>query len=131
MAKKIKTLFVLHILLMVYSTSGIFAKYAGMSDAGSPHFFLCYGLMLVVLAIYALGWQQILKRVPLTTAFSNKAVTVVWGIIWGLVFFGESVTPLKIVGAVIVILGVVIYTREDAKTLTSGDEEALDLSELA
>lgn len=60
-----------------------------------------------------LGWQQIIKRLPLTTAFANKAVTVVWGIIWGALFFKEPVTIGKIAGAVLVILGVVLYAYAD------------------
>ena len=53
------------------------------------------------------------KRLPLTTAFANKAVTVVWGIIWGALFFKEPVTIGKIAGAVLVILGVVLYAYAD------------------
>ena len=48
-----------------------------------------------------------------TTAFANKAVTVVWGIIWGAVFFHESITVGKVIGAALVIVGVVIYARAD------------------
>ena len=43
----------------------------------------------------------------------NKAVTVVWGIIWGAVFFHESITVGKVIGAALVIVGVVIYARAD------------------
>ena len=47
----------------------------------------------------AIGWQQVIKRIPLTTAFANKAVTVVWGLVWGALFFREAVTPGKLLGA--------------------------------
>ena len=49
----------------------------------------------------------------LTTAFANKAATVVWGIVWGKLFFGESITIGKLVGAFLVILGVVVFARAD------------------
>ena len=62
---------------------------------------------------YAIGWQQIIKRLPLTTAFANKAVTVVWGIIWGAVFFMSQLLLEKVIGAALVIVGVVIYARAD------------------
>lgn len=68
-----------------------------------------------MLGFYAIGWQQIIKRLPLTTAFANKAVTVVWGIIWGAVFFQEKVTIGKVIGAILVILGVVVYANADGK----------------
>ena len=39
--------------------------------------------MLLALVTYAAGWQQVIKHLPLTTAYANKAVTVVWGILAG------------------------------------------------
>lgn len=81
----------------------------------SPHFCLYYAIIILLLGFYAIGWQQIIKRLPLTTAFANKAVTVVWGIIWGAVFFQEKVTIGKVIGAILVILGVVVYANADGK----------------
>ena len=110
---KLKVLFLLHIMLMIYSMSGICSKMAAGQPFLSFKFCVYYGLIIILLGFYAVGWQQIIKRLPLTTAFANKAVTVVWGIIWGFVFFQEKVTAGKIIGAVMVITGVVIYARAD------------------
>ena len=59
------------------------------------------------------GWQQVIKHLPLTTAYANKAVTVVWGILLGMAVFGEAVTPRQVVGAVIIIAGIVLFVRAD------------------
>lgn len=75
---------------MIYSMSGICSKLASGEKFLSPHFCLYYAIIILLLGFYAIGWQQIIKRLPLTTAFANKAVTVVWGIIWGAVFFRKS-----------------------------------------
>ena len=64
-----------------------------------------------------------IKRLPLTTAFANKAVTVVWGIIWGAVFFKEKITVGKLIGAVIVITGVILYVKADAELSDEVDSE--------
>ena len=69
----------------------------------------------MILAVYALGWQQIIKRLPLTTAFANKAVTVVWGIVCGALFFGEAITPGKLAGAALIIGGVVLFVKADGE----------------
>ena len=71
--------------------------------------------MIAVLGIYAIGWQQVIKRMPLTSAYANKAVTIVWGIIWGALLFHESVTPLKLLGAAIVLVGVVLFSLADGE----------------
>lgn len=113
MKSKVKTLILLHGILAVYSTSTIFSKLAAGQKFLSIKFCLYYGLIILLLGFYAIGWQQIIKRMPLTAAFANKAVTVVWGIIWGFVFFKESITPGKVVGAVLVIAGIVMYALAD------------------
>lgn len=111
--QKMKTLLLLHIMLMIYSMSGICSKKAAGTTFLSLEFCIYYGLIILLLGFYAIGWQQIIKRLPLTTAFANKAVTVVWGIIWGFVFFHEPITVGKVVGAVLVIAGVVLYAYAD------------------
>lgn len=111
--KKIKTLVLLHIMLMIYSMSGICSKLASGQQFLSFKFCLYYGLIIVLLGFYAIGWQQIIKRMPLTAAFANKAVTVVWGIIWGFIFFHEPITAGKVIGAVLVVAGIVMYAMAD------------------
>ena len=113
MGTKIKTLFGLHLLLMVYSCSGILSKLAAGCDFFSLEFCLLYGGILFLLGLYAVGWQQVLKRLPLTTAFSNKAVTIVWGIIWGALFFAEPVNLPKVMGALLIVAGVVLFSHAE------------------
>ena len=102
-------------MLMIYSMSGICSKKAAGVEFLSAEFCIYYGTVILLLGFYAMCWQQIIKRLPLTTAFANKAVTVVWGIIWGYVFFQEKITVGKVVGAFFVILGVVLYAYADRK----------------
>lgn len=115
MSSRLKTLFALHMLLMVYSTSGILSKTAAGVDFFSWQFIGLYAGIIALLGLYAIGWQQILRRMPLTSAFSHKAVTIVWGIVWGVLFFGESVTPGKLVGAALIIAGVVLFAHADGQ----------------
>lgn len=120
MGPRLKTLFALHLLLMVYSTSGILSKLAAGVDFLSWQFVGLYAGVIALLGLYAIGWQQILRRMPLTSAFSNKAVTIVWGIIWGALFFGESVSLWKVAGAVLIIAGVVLFAHADGEESGGG-----------
>ena len=114
--KKIKTLLLLHILLMFYSLSGIFSKLASQQDFLSVKFCFLYLCIIGLLGLYAIGWQQIIKNIPLTTAFANKAITVVWGILWGVLVFHERIDIGKIIGAILVVIGVIIYAKADKET---------------
>lgn len=114
-SSRIGAFVLLHVLMLIYSLDGIMSKLAGAVPFLSIKFILYYGILIVILGIYAIGWQQVIKRLPLTTAFANKAVTVVWGIIWGALVFKEQITVGKVVGAVLVITGVVIYAIVDGQ----------------
>lgn len=116
------TLILLHIMLMIYSSSGIFSKLAAGEPFLSVKFCLYYSVIIGLLGFYAIGWQQIIKRIPLTTAFANKAVTVAWGLIWGFLFFQEKITVGKVVGAFLVISGVVLFAVADKKDKVAEDE---------
>ena len=85
----------------------------------SVRFCLYYGTVILLLGVYAIGWQQVIKRIPLTTAFANKAVTVVWGLVWGALFFREAVTPGKLLGAALVIVGVILFEQADGEAAES------------
>lgn len=121
---KVKVLFLLHMMLMIYSTSGICSKMVAKQSFLSIPFCFYYGMVILLLGFYAIGWQQVIKRIPLTMAFANKAVTVVWGIIWGILVFHESLTLAKIVGAVVVVAGVVLFAIADETAMADGDAVA-------
>ena len=105
--------FPLHILLMVFSLGSVCSKLASGEEFLSGRFVLYYGLLLLILAVYAVVWQQMIKRMPLTAAYANRAVTVVWGMIWGLLIFQESITIAKIIGSVLIIVGIILFAFSD------------------
>jgi drug/metabolite transporter (DMT)-like permease len=110
---RLKVYVLLHIMLMIYSMSGICSKMAAKQSFLSFKFCLFYGLVIFLLFFYAIGWQQIIKRMPLTVAFANKAVTIVWGLVWGLLFFHETITIGKLIGVLLVVCGIVIYAKSE------------------
>lgn len=110
-----KTLFWLHGLLMVYSFSTVFSKLASGEPFLSFRFCLYYSVILILLGFYAICWQQIIRKLPLTLAFANKAVTVVWGLIWGSLLFHEQISGRKLIGAALVIAGIVLFGSEEGR----------------
>lgn len=111
--KQAKWLLILHLFLGIYAGSSVCSKLAARQPFLSLAFIGLYGAMLVALVLYAFGWQQVIKHLPLTTAYANKAVTVVWGIVLGFVIFGEQVTLRQLLGAAIIIVGILLFVRAD------------------
>ena len=120
---KVKYLIILHIFLGIYSLTGVASKFAGGEEFLSFRFILFYGLVLFGLFVYAIAWQQIIKHMPLISAYANRGVTVIWGIVWGYFIFAEQITVKKIIGAAIIILGVILIVTADAKEEMQRAEE--------
>lgn len=106
---------VLHGIFLFYSLGGIASKLASGQPFLSFRFCLFYGAVLFVLFVYAILWQQAIKKFPLTVAYSNKAATIVWGMIWGKMFFQEIIKWNMMLGTVIVISGIIIVVHADEK----------------
>ncbi len=108
-----KYMIILHILLGVYSLTGVASKFAAAEQFMSFKFIMFYGLSLFGLFIYAFVWQQVIKHMPLITAYANKGVTVIWGILWGYFIFSEEITIRKVAGALVIIAGIVLIVTAD------------------
>jgi drug/metabolite transporter (DMT)-like permease len=98
----------LHALLLLFSTGGIFSKTAANEPFLSVKWILLYGALLTVLGIYAIFWQQILRHIPLNSAYICRSVTVVWGMLWGVLFFHEHLTAANLIGGGLVMAGVLL-----------------------
>ena len=107
---RILPVLLLHALFFVYSFSTVLSKVAAMEETMSIRFFAFYGGVLFLLGVYAIVWQQLIKKLPLVFAYANKAITIVWGIIWGALLFSERITSGKIIGAAVVIAGIIIFS---------------------
>ena len=92
--------------VIVYSFSGVFQKLASRYPMISIHFLLFYGCSIGVLFVYAILWQMILRKVPLTTAYSNRAVSMIWSMVWSVLMFKESISWNQILGAIVICYGV-------------------------
>jgi drug/metabolite transporter (DMT)-like permease len=125
-APKLGIYLVLHVMLAIYSLSSVFSKLAAGYGFMSLGFILCYGAMIACMGLYALGWQQVIKRMPLTVAYANKAVTLIWGLIWGLLLFHEQITSGKLIGAAIVLAGVVLFSLDEGTESDQTDDKGLE-----
>ena len=111
--RKLNNYLLLYSGIIIYSFSSVMSKVAAGYTFFSWKFFFFYGLALFFLGIYALLWQQILKRFSLIMAYSNRPLVTILGMIWGWLFFGESVTPQMILGSAVIIVGIRLVVTAD------------------
>ena len=110
---KIRNLLFLQFAVFVYSLSSIFSKYASKEVFLSIKYLLFIGLSFLCLGLYAIFWQQILKKTSLSIAYANKGTMVIWGILLGYLVFSEKVSVNNIIGCIIVLLGILVLAKGD------------------
>ena len=106
--KHIRTFTILHAIVFLYSVSELVMKLASAQPFLSFNWCALYALVILILGVYAIVWQQILKKLPLNVAYANKSLTLAWGMLLGAVVFDESITVTKVIGAAVVLLGVIL-----------------------
>ncbi|WP_022779678.1 transporter [Butyrivibrio sp. AE3009] len=94
--------------VVVYSLSTVAANLASKHEFLSWWYILYFGLEFVILAAYALIWQQMIKKFQLSIAYANKALTLMWSMVWNFIIFHNGITPFKVVGVVLVVIGVMV-----------------------
>lgn len=109
---KLNSIFLMHAAFLVYTLYPLLGKFATRYELLSFPFLALYCVVFGVLFVYAILWQQVLKKIPLTTAIANKSITIVWGMIFGLLIFREQVSLKMIIGAFLILSGILILSTE-------------------
>lgn len=109
----IKNILILQAVVLVYTFSSVVAKYASGAELFSFSFFLFYGMEIAILGVYAILWQQMIKRFDLSVAYANRAMAILWSALWAIILFGESLGIKQILGIMLVVLGTVIVNTDN------------------
>ena len=105
---KIKNIILLQLIVIIYTINSIIGKLSAGEEFMSMRFILFYVAEVGVLGIYALLWQQMIKRFDLSIAYANRAMALIWSAVWAVVIFHESLSIKNIIGILLVIAGTVV-----------------------
>lgn len=107
----LRQLILLQLIVIVYTCSSIMAKFAAMQETlmGLCFFF---ALDILFLGIYAIFWQQIIKKMDLSVAYMNRSTALFWSALWAGVFFHEEITVKQLVAVGLVIAGTVLVNKK-------------------
>ena len=109
---KIKNIILLQLIVIIYTINSIIGKLSAGEAFMSMRFILFYVAEVGVLGIYALLWQQMIKRFDLSIAYANRAMALIWSAVWAVVIFHESLSIKNIIGILLVIAGTVVVNTE-------------------
>lgn len=113
MKEKIINYIKLHLCILLYTFSTVMSKVTAQYDFLSIQFILCFGCIFLILGVYAIFWQQVIKNFNASVAYSNKSVTTIWTLLFANLFFHEGITIHNVIGALIIVCGVILVAQRD------------------
>lgn len=107
----IKQIVLLQAIVVIYTVSGIMAKFASAGET-LEKVILFFGLDLMFLGIYAICWQQMIKIFPLSVAYANRAMALLWSAVWAKIIFGEQIGIKQMLGIALVVVGTLVINTD-------------------
>ena len=96
---------------LIYACVSIFTKLASGQEWMSGGYMLYIAGAFGIIGIYAILWQQILTKVPLSTAYMFKGTSLIFVLLISFFLFGEKMTWNNLLGAALIITGIVLYSK--------------------
>ena len=97
---------------LLYACVTLFTKYASQQEFMSLAYCLGLAGAIGVMGAYAICWQQVLKRIELSTAYMFKGTSLIFIMLLAWMLFGEQITLNNIIGACVIIIGIALYAKE-------------------
>ena len=95
----------------IYACTSIFTKKASQQEFLSWPYLLWIVGAIGVMGVYALLWQQVIARMPLSTAYMFKGLALIFVLLISALLFDEIITLNNVIGSAIIILGIVLYAK--------------------
>lgn len=97
---------------LLYACVTLFTKFAAQQEFMSMSYCLALCGAIGVMGAYAVCWQQVLKRINLSTAYMFKGTSLIFVMLLAFAFFGEAITLMNIIGTCVIIVGIALYAKE-------------------
>lgn len=99
----------------LYACESLCTKYASQQIFLSWKYCLGMAGAVGILGAYAICWQQILKRVELSTAYMFKGTSLIFVMLLAFALLGEAITATNIIGAIVIVGGIMLFASEEPR----------------
>ena len=114
MPSKHLTIPIILVLLLVnlfYASISLATKYTSQQRPLTLCFITGIAVVILMLGIYAISWQQVLKHIELTTAYMFKGTSLIFVLVFSAFIFNEVITLQNIIGATMIVGGIVSFVK--------------------
>lgn len=95
----------------VYACESVFIKLASRCEFPSLRYVAFIACAVAVLGIYAIAWQQIIKRLPVSEAYMFKGTSLIFVLLISALVFSEGITLTNLAGACLIVGGITLFAR--------------------
>lgn len=114
---KLKNYIQLHLNILLFSLTSVFSKLASVEyNKNGLKGIMLYVFLFLMIAncgVYALAWQQVIKKFPLSTAYANRSVYLLWSQLWAWIIFHENLSLRNIIGILVILAGVLVVQSNE------------------
>lgn len=110
---KLRNYVFLHAVILLFTMVTVLSKVISHYEFMSLEYILGVISIVIILGLYAILWQQVIKKFSPSVAYSNKSVTTIWVLLFSFVFFKEGISWNNILGAIVIVLGVVLVSQDE------------------
>lgn len=96
---------------LIYACTYICMKMASLYDFLSVPYSLWILGAVGVMGVYAVLWQQVLTRVPLSTAYMFKGTSLIFVLLLSALLFQEGITWQNVLGSLIIVSGIILSAK--------------------
>lgn len=111
MIKSIYNYIFLLLVNIFYASISIALKYTAIQKPLSKTYFLGYFFVIALLGIYAIIWQQILKRIQLSVAYMFKGTSIVFIMLFMSLIYNEPIYANNIIGILFIVFGIALFAK--------------------
>ena len=72
----LKNILLLQAIIIIYTISSVMAKMASANGEDPFRMLMFLALEFMILAVYAVLWQQMIKRFELSVAYANRSMAI-------------------------------------------------------
>lgn len=69
-------------------------------------------MMFIILFVYAIIWQKIIKKIDVSIAYANKSSYIFWTQLAAVFLFEESITLSNIIGIMVIFCGIMVVNDD-------------------
>lgn len=122
MRMKIKNIIQLQLVVIIYTISSVMSKIAAGYRQDIVRFVIFFALEFLILGLYAILWQQLIKKFDLSVAYANRSMALLWSILWAFIFFRDTITVKNIIGVIFVVIGTFIINLDDSSRIDATED---------